>query len=208
MSLRPFLLASSNRGKIREIARVLAPSGYRPLAQSEHGIVAPPETGDSFLANALLKARHAARTVSDLPVLADDSGLEVDALGGRPGVHTSDLAGVGASDEANVARLLELLAPYPEPEQRAARFVCCLVWLPFAEGEPHVFTGICQGRIAPAARGRNGFGYDPVFELPQLGQTLAEVDPATKDTVSHRGRALAALQSFLNDHNHLDDRAP
>ncbi len=195
--LRPFLLASSNPGKIREIERCLAPCGYRPLPQSVRGIPSPPETGESFLDNALLKARHAARAATGLPVLADDSGLEVDALEGRPGVRTSELAGVGADDASNVARLLELLAPYPEPQRRTARFVCCLVWLPADGGEPRVFTGVCPGRIAPAPRGCNGFGYDPVFEIPELGRTLAEVDPTTKDALSHRGRALHALQIFL-----------
>jgi XTP/dITP diphosphohydrolase len=198
-SSRPFLLASSNVGKIREIERVLAPCGYRPLPQSERGLRSPPENGESFLENALLKARHAARACEGLPVLADDSGLEVEALDGRPGVRTSELAGVGADDAANVARLLELLAPYPEPERRGARFVCCLVWLPAAGHDPRIFTGVCPGRITLAPRGQNGFGYDPVFEIPELGRTLAEVAPAVKDALSHRGRALEALRNFLSD---------
>lgn len=196
---RPFLLASSNPGKIREIERLLAPCGYRPVPQNELGIPSPPETGETFLDNALLKARHAARASGGWPVLADDSGLEVEALGGLPGVRTSELAGTGADDAANRARLLELLAPYPEPHRRTARFVCCLVWLSPEEPDPKIFTGVCTGRISSAPRGHHGFGYDPVFEIPELGRTLAEVEPAVKDGLSHRGRALEALRSYLSE---------
>lgn len=193
---RPVVIASANAGKIVELARILGPLGYQAIAQAELGVPSPEETGGSFLANALIKAEHAAGYVPDHPILADDSGLEVDALDGRPGVDTATLAGRNASDTANVTRLLELLAPFALT-QRTARFVCCLVWIPTNHEGHHVFTGVCRGRITLYPRGSNGFGYDPVFEIPEYGLTLAELSPDIKDSLSHRGQALRQLKAFL-----------
>ena len=188
------VLASDNRGKLREFAAVLGPLGHELVAQTELGIAALAETGDSFLANATAKARHAAR-VSGLAALADDSGLEVDALGGAPGVRSARYS--GGDDAANRALLLRELHGVPEA-QRGARFRCVLVLArPGAEAAPMVASGLWEGRIAHAERGASGFGYDPVFLVPELGRTAAELTPDEKNARSHRGQALRALAAEL-----------
>ena len=186
------VLASGNPGKLRELAELLAPSGLEVLPQSAFGIETPPETGATFRDNALLKARHAAGLAA-LPALADDSGIEVDALHGRPGVYSARYAGEGASDEANLRKLLAELEGVPEGA-RGARYQCVIALARRSDDpDPLITTGTWEGRITTAPRGSGGFGYDPVF-LPQGStRTAAELDPAEKNAVSHRGQALRAL---------------
>ncbi len=186
------VLATGNRGKLAEFERLLAVRGVELLPQSRFGIEPPPETGTTFEANALLKARHAAR-LSGLPALADDSGLEVDALGGAPGVHSAHYAGAGASDAANVAKLLTALAGVP-PARRGARFRCVLAFVRDADdGAPLITAGRWEGRILEAPRGAGGFGYDPVFLDLASGRSAAQLTSEEKNALSHRGQALRAL---------------
>ena len=190
------VLATANPGKQREFQALLGPLGFEVLLQSALGVVAPEETGDSFEANALLKARHAARRTG-LPALADDSGLEVDALGGRPGVRSARYAGEGASDAANNQRLLAELAGVPPP-QRGARYRCVLAFVRSADDlAPLRVEGAWEGRIAEAPRGSGGFGYDPLFIPVGHAGTSAELAPEEKNRLSHRGQALRALVAQL-----------
>lgn len=190
--LSTLVLASGNRGKLAELSEALAPLQIRLRPISDWTDVSPEETGDSFLANALIKARHAART-SGLPSLADDSGLEVEALGGAPGVYSARYAGPDANDADNNDKLLSALTAVPD-DQRRARFRCVIALVRDADDpEPLVAEGRWEGRIAQSPRGSGGFGYDPLFIDPDLGQTAAELDPASKLARSHRGQAMAAL---------------
>jgi len=189
------LLASSNAGKVREFQALLG-AEWRVRPQSEFAIQPVEETGATFLANALLKARHAA-LLTNLPALADDSGLEVDALGGAPGIRSARYAGAEADDAANNARLLAALAGVPDP-LRTARYRCSLVWLRGPGDEsPLIAEGVWEGRILSAPRGRGGFGYDPLFLDPATGLTAAELDAVAKNACSHRGQALAQLKALL-----------
>lgn len=192
---RRIVLATGNRGKAREIGAMLGPD-WQVLLQSECGVSPVEETGATFAENALLKARHAA-AATGLPALADDSGLEVDALGGDPGVRSARYAGDQASDAENLDRLLAEMAGVPDG-RRTARFRCVLAWVRAADDPaPLLAEGVWDGRITRSPRGIGGFGYDPVFEDPELGRTAAELPPAIKNERSHRGRALAALRSRL-----------
>jgi XTP/dITP diphosphohydrolase len=167
------------------------------VSQASLGVSAPPETGATFVENALSKARHAAR-VTGLPAIADDSGLVVDALGGAPGVRSARFAGEDADDGANIAKLLQLLAA--PSLARTAHFYCVLVALEHADhAAPLIATGAWHGEIATAPRGANGFGYDPVFFDPVLRRTAAELDAGQKNGVSHRGTALRRLIEFLKN---------
>jgi len=190
------VLASSNPGKLRELASLLAPLSLQLVAQSELGIHPAEETGTTFIENALLKAHHAARHAR-LPALADDSGLEVDALGGRPGVRSARFAGVGTSDEQNLRQLLAELEDVPEG-YRQARYQCVIVWVrSVGDQAPLIAHGTWEGSIARAPRGGGGFGYDPVF-IPAGGQrSAAELTAAEKNTVSHRAQALRELVARL-----------
>ena len=194
--MKPVVLASSNAGKLRELAAVLAPLGLELRPQGSLGIAAPEETGTTFLDNALLKARFAARRAA-LAALADDSGLEVDALGGRPGVWSARFAGEGASDAENLAHLMQQLAACPG-QARSARYQCVIVFVRDADDPaPLIARGTWEGSIADEARGSGGFGYDPVF-VPTGGvRTAAELSAADKNLVSHRGQALRALIAML-----------
>jgi XTP/dITP diphosphohydrolase len=190
------VLASGNPGKLRELAALLAPFSLQLAPQSEFGIRPAAETGATFLENALLKAHHAARHAR-LPALADDSGLEVDALGGRPGVWSARFAGEGASDEQNLRQLLAELEEVPEG-WRQARYQCVIVWVrSVGDQAPLVAHGTWQGRIGHAPRGHGGFGYDPVFIPAGEQRSAAELTPAEKNAVSHRGQALRALVAML-----------
>ena len=196
--MRRLVLASGNPAKRRELEALLAPLAFEVIPQATLGIESAPETGTTFLANALLKARHAAQR-AQLPALADDSGLEVDALGGRPGVWSARFAGAQASDAANLHRLLDELQAVPE-ERRQARYQCVIVLMRSAEDEqPLVARGTWEGRIAQAPRGHGGFGYDPVFVPAGERRTAAELSSAEKNSVSHRAQALAALIAALRD---------
>ena len=191
------ILASGNAGKLRELTALAAPLGWELVPQPALGIVSAEETGATFVENALLKARHAA-TLSGLAALADDSGIEVDALGGRPGVYSARYAGERATDRENLEKLLAELTAVP-PEQRSARYRCVIAYVTDADDPaPIVAEGCWEGRIATAPRGSGGFGYDPIFlPLDAEGHTAAELGREEKDAVSHRARALAALRARL-----------
>lgn len=191
------VLASGNPGKLKEFGALLADGGFEVVPQGKLGIADVEETGLSFVENALLKARHAARA-SGLPALADDSGLCVEHLHGAPGLYSARYAGTHGDNAANNAKLLHALNGVPD-ERRGAYFICVLVLLRHAEDPaPLIAEGRWHGRVLHAARGAQGFGYDPLF-LPH-GQTLsaAELDPALKHTLSHRGQALAQLRKLLS----------
>ncbi len=196
--MQRLVIASNNRGKIEELRELLAGSGFEPVAQGDLGVAEIEETGASFVENALLKARHAARATG-LPALADDSGLCVDALGGEPGLHSARYAGTPTDPEANIDKLLAALAGRPTG-QRTAHFHCVLVLLRRPEDPaPLIAEGLWHGRILEARRGRGGFGYDPVFFDPLLGQSAAELDARSKNRLSHRGQALALLRRRLSE---------
>ena len=190
------VLASSNPGKLAELKARLEPAGLRVVPQDAFGVEPPEETGLTFVENALIKAR-AACAATGLPALADDSGIVVDALAGAPGVRSARYAGPGASDDDNVARLLEALRGVA-PAERGAAFVCAIVWLRHARDPcPIVCEGVWEGRVLDAPRGDGGFGYDPVFFVEALGRSAAELSRAEKNAVSHRGQALARLLDRL-----------
>jgi len=192
------VLASGNRGKLAELGGLLAGSGIELLPQGALGIADAVEDGRSFVENALIKARHAAR-LSGLPALADDSGLIVDALGGAPGLVSAHYAGVHGDAAGNIARLLAELRGVPV-ERRTARFYCCLVLLRHADDpQPLIAEGLWPGRILDAPRGTGGFGYDPVFFDPETGLGAGEMLPERKNPISHRGRALAVLKARLGE---------
>jgi XTP/dITP diphosphohydrolase len=195
---RPLLLlASANQGKLRELRTILDGLPVELVGLAEAGLGEPPEveeTGETFLENALLKGRAYAAW-SGLAAVADDSGLEVDALGGAPGVRSARYAGPGAGDQANLHKLLAALAGVP-PERRTARFRCAAVLVDPAVGEWHA-EAAWEGRVLEAPRGGGGFGYDPVFLPDGWEQTSAEVDQATKDAASHRGKAFRALRPAI-----------
>lgn len=193
---RPVVLATGNRGKLAEFQQLLGDSGFDVLTQAQFGIEPPEETGTTFEANALLKARHAAH-LTGLPALADDSGLEVDALGGAPGVYSARYAGAGATDAMNIARLLAALAG-TAPPQRAARFRCVIAFLRNGDDPaPLLAQGCWEGRILEAPRGAGGFGYDPVFLDEASGLSAAQLEAAAKHARSHRGAALRDLLAQL-----------
>jgi XTP/dITP diphosphohydrolase len=190
------VLATANPGKQREFAALLAPLDIQLLLQSELGIDSAEETGATFEANALLKARHAAR-LSGLPALADDSGLEVDALNGRPGVHSARYAGPQASDAANNDQLLREMSAVPD-DRRQARYRCVLALVHSADdAHPLLVHGEWAGRIARVPSGDGGFGYDPLFVPQGMSITSAQLAPAEKNRISHRGAALRALVAAM-----------
>ena len=191
---QPIVLASGNPGKIREIQAILADHPIVP--QSQFQVVEVDETGKTFVENALLKARNAAFH-SGLPAIADDSGLAVDYLHGAPGVISARYAGPNASDQDNVDKLLKELAGVPF-EQRTARFICVIVFIEHAEDPcPVIGQGIWEGRILDEPVGDNGFGYDPVFWVPEYECASAQLAPELKNAISHRGKALSVLASAL-----------
>jgi XTP/dITP diphosphohydrolase len=193
-----FVVASSNAGKLAEFRDLLGEAGYEFVTQGELGVTDAEETGLSFVENALLKARHAAR-VTGLPALADDSGLCVDALGGAPGLYSARYAGSHGDAQANIAKLLESMKDVPRA-QRTAHFIAVIVLLRHAEDpQPLIVEGRWSGLILDAPRGDRGFGYDPVFLDPENNLSAAEFDPAIKNRLSHRGRALAMLRQKLAD---------
>jgi XTP/dITP diphosphohydrolase len=194
------VMATRNPGKVREMQDILKDVGVQLLSLEDFPELPEiPETGATFAENAALKAREVAR-LTQLPALADDSGLEVEALGGRPGVYSARYAQDRTAPDApgdadNWAKLLDELAGVP-PAQRGARFVCAIA-LAFPDGRLLTARGECAGRIAPAPSGTQGFGYDPVFWVPEYGATMAQLGPEIKNRISHRARALAALKDLL-----------
>lgn len=190
------VLATNNQGKVAEFQRLLTNTPYQIKAQAEFAIADAAETGLSFVENAIIKARHASR-ISKLPAIADDSGLEVDCLDGAPGIYSARFAGPEARDADNNRKLLEQLQGLP-PEQRKARFQCLLVYMRHAEDPtPLICQGSWEGEILTEARGNNGFGYDPLFYIPNCGCTSAQLSPAEKSRLSHRARAMACMLKKL-----------
>jgi len=196
MSLPDLLVASNNQGKIREIKYALDGQFGRILSLKEAGIhISPEETGDTYLENALIKAKAAADFWEGW-ILSDDSGLEVDALGGRPGVHSSRFAGEDPTDAQNNEKLLKLLKEVPQ-DKRTARFRCVVVLYHGKTQETLTAEGTCEGIITTSPKGTNGFGFDPLFYLPGLGRTMAELTFEEKMQISHRANALKQLKSKL-----------
>jgi XTP/dITP diphosphohydrolase len=194
--MREAVLASRNAKKLAELQDLLGMLGWRLRGVSEFSDVAAEETAPTFVENALLKARHAARA-SGLPALADDSGIEVDALGGAPGVHSARYAGPDAGDDDNNARLLESLRGVPG-HLRTARYVCVLAFLRRPDDPiPVLAQGEWRGHILEAPRGAGGFGYDPLFWVAEHGRSAAELPAALKNRLSHRARAASALAQAL-----------
>jgi XTP/dITP diphosphohydrolase len=195
----PLCLASGNAGKIRELESMLNDLGITIRAQTELGVVEVPEAGTTFVENAIIKARNAS-LCTGLPTLADDSGLEVDALNGAPGIYSARYAGQGANDKLNVEKLLNALSAVPD-EKRTARFQCVIVLLRHAQDPtPMICQGTWEGLITRSASGRGGFGYDPVFYVPDEGCTAAQLSAERKNQLSHRGQALAQLRVKLQHH--------
>lgn len=191
------LLATANRGKIKEIKHILEGLDLDIVTLDDYpGLSLPPEDGATFMENALIKARGAALKTG-VAVLADDSGLEVDFLGGLPGIRSARYAGTGASDKENWLKLLKELEGVDE-EKRRARFRCALA-LVWPDGEEEVFEGSLEGVILGEPRGGHGFGYDPVFFIPEMGKTAAELTPDEKNSVSHRAKALEKLKDRLEN---------
>ena len=197
-AVRKLVLASGNKGKLVELRDLLADAGLALHAQSEFGVQDVDETGLTFVENALLKARHAARETG-LPALGDDSGLCVDALGGAPGLYSARYAGAHGDAQANIAKLLHELRDVPDA-QRTAHFHAVVVLLRTPDDpQPIIAEGRWPGRILHAPRGEGGFGYDPVFLDPMLDRSAAQLDAPTKHARSHRGLALATLRARLHE---------
>ncbi|WP_286235309.1 XTP/dITP diphosphatase [Thalassotalea sediminis] len=190
------VLATGNQGKVKELAALLANKGITVKPQSEFNVSDVPETGTTFVENAIIKARHAAY-VTGLPAIADDSGLEVDALQGAPGVYSARYAGESASDNDNNQKLLKALHGVPK-ELRSARFHCVLVYMAHAnDPTPIICHGVWEGSIVTEQRGEQGFGYDPLFWQDDLQMTSAQLSREQKNALSHRGKALAQLATQL-----------
>ncbi len=204
MPVMPILLASTNQGKIVEVRQILALTGVEVIGLDDLATAEQIETGSTFRENALLKARYY-RNASGLPTIADDSGLEVEALGGAPGLHSARYGGADASDADRINKLLDAMKDVP-PEQRGGRFVCvaAIAWA----GGAQTFSGEAHGRILAEPRGRDGFGYDPVFFYAPLGKTFAQLTAAEKAEVSHRGRAFRQLADWLREAPALDRSRP
>lgn len=190
------VLASSNLGKLRELDAMLQGLAVSVRPQADFAVSSVAETGTTFVENAIIKARHAAR-VSGRAALADDSGIAVDALGGAPGVYSARYAGSTASDADNLRKLLDATAQLPQGA-RSCRFVCVMVAMRNADDPlPLIATGIWSGELLRAPRGSGGFGYDPIFLVPSLGRSSAELPATLKNELSHRGQALRKLRGLL-----------
>jgi len=197
MSITPqkIVLASGNQGKLNEFFRILGGAGFEIVAQSEYNVPDVEETGLTFVENAILKARNAAK-ITGLPALADDSGIEVDALNGQPGIYSARYSGVG--DDANNIKLLKELENVAD-EQRTARFRCCIVFMRHGDDpSPLIADASWEGRILHELSGSNGFGYDPLFYVPTHNTSSAELDPDEKNAISHRGQALQQILKLMS----------
>jgi XTP/dITP diphosphohydrolase len=192
------VLASGNQGKLKELQQLLAPVNIQVVLQQQFDVPDVEETGLSFVENAILKARHACLHTR-LPALADDSGLEVDALQGQPGIYSARYSGPGASDDSNNQKLLSALEGVAD-EQRSARYRCVLAFMRHAEDPcPLILQGSWEGSILRQPRGSSGFGYDPVFLVPGHNCSAAELSPQLKSQLSHRAQAMAGLVTMLQD---------
>ncbi len=197
MAGQQLVLASNNQKKIAEVQAILSSTGIKVVTQSSVGVGEVVEDGLSFVENALIKARHAAK-VSGLPAIADDSGLEVDALNGAPGIYSARYSGDGANDESNNQKLLQALQGQ---SQRSARFYCAIVYLKHADDPtPLIACGAWQGEILEQAQGKNGFGYDPLFYVPTHQCSSAQLAPEVKSQISHRGQALRRFAELYQEH--------
>ena len=193
---RQLVLASDNQGKLKELTALLSDRGFSVVGQGDLDVTPAEETGETFIENAILKARNAARQTGH-PAIADDSGIEVDALKGAPGVYSARFAGDNATDSDNVAKLLSQLTDV-RSEDRKARFRCLMVYLRRADDPaPLICEGTWSGKVTLTPSGENGFGYDPVFWVPDEGCTAAELNPARKNVLSHRAQALKQLVAEL-----------
>lgn len=192
------VLATGNQGKVREMADVLSDFGFDVVAQSEFNVSDVAETGTTFIENAIIKARHAAKETG-LPAIADDSGLEVDALNGAPGVYSARYSGEGATDQQNIDKMLAAMDGIPA-EKRTARFHCVLVLMKHEnDPTPLICHGSWEGHITTEQQGENGFGYDPIFWVSEDNCSSAELEPARKKQLSHRGKALKKLFAALKE---------
>ena len=198
MSRQVIVLATGNPGKVRELQQLLAESGYDIRPQSDYGTPDAIEDGLGFVENALIKARNASKHTG-LPAIADDSGIAVDALNGAPGIYSARYAGEGATDAQNLQLLLENVESVPDGERRA-RFICLMVYVRHAEDPtPIICQGAWEGTLLRQPQGENGFGYDPIFYVPEKGCTSAELASEEKNALSHRGQALQCLVSQLKN---------
>jgi XTP/dITP diphosphohydrolase len=198
--MQKIVLASNNKGKVREFGQMLSTLNMEVLPQATFNIEDADETGLTFVENAIIKARHAS-AIAGLPAIADDSGLEVDALNGAPGIYSARYSGEGATDEKNLLKLLNALKGLPE-EKRTARFQCVLVYMRHAEDPtPLICQGTWDGIIITEPQGENGFGYDPIFYIPEYNCTSAQLPSEQKNKLSHRGIALKALVKKLTNAN-------
>lgn len=192
------VLASGNAGKLREFFRILGSAGFEIAPQSDYDVIDVPETGLTFVENAIIKARNAVQHTG-LPALADDSGIEVDALNGRPGIYSARYSGEG--DDANNTKLLEEMKDVPDGE-RTARFRCCIVYMRHGDDpSPLIADASWEGTIMHELSGPNGFGYDPLFFVPTHGTSSAELSPDVKNGISHRGKALQQILKLMSDAN-------
>jgi XTP/dITP diphosphohydrolase len=195
--MKKLVLASGNQGKLAEFKALFAKLAIEVLPLSDFGVESPEETGLSFIENAILKARHASKATG-LPALADDSGLAIDALNGAPGIYSARYAGVGVTDADNIDKALKSLAGVPEA-QRGARFHCVLALMQHAEDPmPLIAHGAWSGRILSARVGDGGFGYDPVFYVPEKDCAAAQLSKDEKNAISHRGKAIAELLNVMH----------
>lgn len=195
--MKKIVLATGNQGKVREMADLLSEFGFDVVAQSDYAVSEVAETGTTFIENAIIKARHAAKETG-LAAIADDSGLEVDYLQGAPGIYSARYAGEGASDQQNLEKLLAAMENVPEA-QRTARFHCVLVLMRHHQDPtPIVCHGVWEGRILTKPQGEHGFGYDPIFFVPEDQCASAQLEPARKKQLSHRGKALKQLFAQLS----------
>jgi XTP/dITP diphosphohydrolase len=191
-NLDKVVLATGNKGKVTELARMLCGLGIEVLPQSEFAVIDAAETGSTFVENAIIKARHAAKQTG-LPAIADDSGLAVHALGGEPGVYSARYSGDLATDQTNIIKLLDAMSDIPK-DKRQAKFLCVLVFMRHThDPSPIICQGEWHGEIATEQQGENGFGYDPVFWIEEQNCSSAQLSPEQKNRLSHRGRALSQL---------------
>ncbi|OCG44622.1 non-canonical purine NTP pyrophosphatase, RdgB/HAM1 family [Gilliamella sp. Fer1-1] len=194
--MQKIVLATNNQGKVKELQRLLVDAGFDIVAQSQFNVPDANETGLTFIENAILKARHTAK-LTGLPSIADDSGLSVDALGGQPGIYSARYAGEHGNDQSNNQKLLDALNNVPK-EKRTAYFYCALVFMRHEnDPTPIICLGKWHGLILTEAQGDGGFGYDPLFYVPELGCTAAQLTKEQKSQISHRGQALKQLISKI-----------
>ncbi|MFT4806997.1 MAG: XTP/dITP diphosphohydrolase [Arenicella sp.] len=195
---KKIVLASGNKGKVKELAAMLSSLSIEVLPQSDFAVTEVAETGSTFIENAIIKARHAAKHTG-LPAIADDSGLAVHALGGEPGVYSARYSGNQATDKTNIAKLLNVMADVPK-SKRHAKFLCVLVYMRHADDPmPIICQGEWVGEITTEPQGENGFGYDPVFWVKQQHCSSAQLSPAQKNVLSHRGKALKLMLAQLQN---------